>query len=110
MPWLWASAILLALVGVTVAPLYPLTMAQAYAALPGRSGAVHAAARVLTPLTLGAPWLFAWIADHAGTGAALTAILVGPVTIAALAIALPSSHAGEHDRRVDRGAGDGEPR
>lgn len=108
-PALWASAALFALVGATAAPLYPLTMAQSYAALPGRSGAVHAAARVLTPLSLGAPWLFAWIADHAGTTAALAAILVGPITIAVLAALLPSRHgAGIDDRRADRRTGDGE--
>jgi MFS family permease len=109
-PWLWLSAVVLALVGVTAAPLYPLTMAQSYAALPGRSGAVHAAARVLTPLSLGAPWLLAWIADHAGTGAALATILVGPITIAVLGALVPSTHAaGSDDRRADRRAGDGEP-
>jgi MFS family permease len=109
-PTVWLSGVLLALVGVAAAPLYPLTMAQSYAALPGRSGAVHAAARVLTPLSLGAPWFLAWIADHAGTGAALTAILVGPITIAVLAALVPSSHAaGSDDRRADRRAGGGEP-
>ncbi|HUQ08287.1 MAG TPA: MFS transporter [Kofleriaceae bacterium] len=109
-PTLWLSGALLALVGVAAAPLYPLTMAQSYAALPGRSGAVHAAARVLTPLSLGAPWLLAWIADHAGTGAALATILVGPITITALAALVPSSDAtGSDDRRASRRAGDGEP-
>lgn len=108
-PWLWLSGVVLALVGATAAPLYPLTMAQSYAALPGRSGAVHAAARVLTPLSLGAPWLLAWIADHAGTAAALAVIVVAPVTIAALAMGLPSSDAGGHHSRADRRARDGEP-
>jgi hypothetical protein len=96
-PSLWLSGVVLALVGVTAAPLFPLTMAQSYRVLPGRSGAVHAAARVLTPLSLGTPLGLAWIADTAGTGAALATILVGPVAIAVLAIALPSPHAGEHD-------------
>jgi MFS family permease len=108
-PTMWLSALLLALVGATAAPLYPLTMAESYAALPGRSGAVHAAARVLTPLSLGAPWLFAWIADRAGTTASLAAILVGPITIAALAGLLPSGHGGRVDNRAaPHGAGDGE--
>jgi MFS family permease len=109
-PTLVWSGVLLALVGVTTAPLYPLTMAQCYAALPGRSGAVHAAARVLTPLSLGGPWLLAYIADQAGTSTALATILVGPITIALLAIAVPSTHAGDLDRGADRGARDGEPR
>jgi MFS family permease len=110
-PAMWLAALLFALVGATAAPLYPLTMAESYAALPGRSGAVHAAARVLTPLSLGAPWLFAWIADRAGTTAALAALLVGPITIAVLAALLPSGHGGGNDdRRARRGAGDGESR
>ncbi len=88
-PTIWLSAALLALVGVTAAPLYPLTMAQAYAALPGRSGAVHAAARLLTPLSLGVPWLLAWIADASGTGAALATVLVAPLAMVLLALSLP---------------------
>ncbi|MBZ0230877.1 MAG: MFS transporter [Deltaproteobacteria bacterium] len=95
-PTVWLSAVLLAVVGVTAAPLYPLTMAQAYAASPGRSGAVHAAGRVLTPLSLGVPWLLAWIADSHGTGTALAAILVAPVTMTLLALSLPPA------ARVDR--------
>ena len=87
-PWIWLSAILFALVGATSALLYPLTMAQSYAALPGRSGAVHAASRVLAPLSLGLPLVVAWIADHAGTYVALATIAVAPVTIAVLAISV----------------------
>lgn len=87
-PWLWLSAILFAVVGATAAPLYPLAMAQSYAALPGRSGAVHAAARVFTPGSLVLPWLLAWLADHVGTQAALAVIAAGPASIAILAVAL----------------------
>jgi MFS family permease len=87
-PALWLSAPLFALLGVTIAPLYPLTMAQCYAALPGRSGAVHAAGRIVTPLQLGVPVGIAALADGAGTAAALAVILVGPLGILAFAIAL----------------------
>lgn len=87
-PALWLSAVLFALVGVTIAPLYPLTMAQAYAALPGRSGAVHAAGRIVTPLSLATPWALAALADHAGTTAALAAIAAGPSGILLAAIVL----------------------
>lgn len=85
-PTLWLAALGLALVGATAAPLYPLTMAQAYAALPGRSGAVHAVARVFAPLALATPWLLAWLADRAGTSAALAAAALGPVAIALVAL------------------------
>lgn len=84
-PTVWLSALLMAGVGVTVAPLYPIVSAQAYAALPGRSGTVNAAGHVFTPLALALPWLLGWIADHAGVISALALLIVQPVGIAALA-------------------------
>lgn len=83
------SALLFALLGAATAPLFPLTMAQAYAALPGRSGAVQAASRVLTPLSLVTPWGFAWLADRGGTTVALAAVAVGPLVILVVALAVP---------------------
>jgi predicted MFS family arabinose efflux permease len=82
------SAVLLALVGAAAAPLYPITVAQAYAALPGRSGAVNAAGSVFTPLTLALPWVLGWIADRAGTGAALLALVTQPIGLALIALAV----------------------
>ena len=82
------SAVLLALVGAAAAPLYPITVAQAYAALPGRSGAVNAAGSVFTPLTLALPWVLGWIADRAGTGAALLALVAQPIGLALIALAV----------------------
>ena len=76
---LWASAILLVLVGACSAPLYPLAAAQAYAALPGRSGAVNAAGHLFTPLSAALPLFLGWLADTHGTGAALIVLLAEPI-------------------------------
>jgi MFS family permease len=82
---LWASAILLVLVGVFSAPLYPIAVAQAYAALPGRSGAVNAAGHLFTPLSAALPLLLGWLADTYGTGAALVVLLAEPVGLVLVA-------------------------
>lgn len=84
-PTVWLSALLMAGVGATAAPLYPIVSAQAYAALPGRSGTVNAAGHVFTPPMLALPWLLGWIADHAGAGSALLLLIVQPVGIAVIA-------------------------
>lgn len=84
-PTLWLSAPLLAAVGFTAAPLYPLAQAQAYAALPGRSGAVAASQHLFSPITMAMPWILGWVADHHGTGAALVLLVVQPIGLAALA-------------------------
>lgn len=83
---LWLSALLLVLVGATAAPLYPITAAQCYAALPGRSGAVHAAGHLFTPLSMTLPWFLGWLADTHGTRAALIALLAQPVGLALVAV------------------------
>ena len=87
-PSVWLSAILFAAVGATAAPLYPIASAQAYAALPARSGAVNAAAHLFTPLTLALPFALGALADAAGVRAALAVLLLQPVGLAALALAV----------------------
>ena len=94
-PVVWLSALLMVAVGLTVAPLYPIALAQAYAALPGRSGTVNAAGHVFTPLSLALPLLLGWIADHVGLIAALALLIVQPVGIAlCAALALRRDRAG----------------
>jgi predicted MFS family arabinose efflux permease len=85
-PSVWLSALLFAAVGATAAPLFPIASAQAYAALPGRSGTVNAAAHLFTPLTLAAPWALGALADAAGVRAALAVLLVQPVGLAVIAL------------------------
>jgi FSR family fosmidomycin resistance protein-like MFS transporter len=84
-PTVWLSALLMAAVGATAAPMYPIASAQAYAALPGRSGTVNAAGHVFTPLSLALPWLLGWIADHAGLTTAIGLLIVQPVGLMAFA-------------------------
>ena len=84
-PSVWSSALAMAAVGATSAPLYPLAAAQAYAALPGRSGAVQAAGNLLVPLDLALPLLLGWLADRHGAGAALIVLVAQPVGLALVA-------------------------
>lgn len=85
-PTLWLSALLFFLVGLTAAPMYPIASAQAYAALPGRSGTVNAAGHLFTPLTLGLPWLLGAIADHLGARTALAVLVIQPLGLVAVAL------------------------
>jgi fucose permease len=84
-PTVWASALLFFLVGMTAAPMYPIASAQAYAALPGRSGTVNAAGHVFTPLSLGVPWVLGAVADHSSVGAALLILLLQPLGLGVIA-------------------------
>jgi predicted MFS family arabinose efflux permease len=80
-PNLWLSAAGMLLVGATASPLYPIVTAQAYAALPGRSGTVNAAGHLFTPLAMALPWLLGRLADRAGTMAALLVLVAEPLAI-----------------------------
>jgi predicted MFS family arabinose efflux permease len=80
------AVLTLFLVGATATPLYPIAAAQAYAALPGRSGAVNAAGHLFTPLSLALPWLLGTLADRRGTTAALLVLLAQPVGLLLIAL------------------------
>lgn len=81
----WSSGLAFFFVGVFAAPMYPIASAQAYAALPGRSGTVNAAGHVFTPLTLAAPWLLGLVADRVGLLVALALLLLQPVGLTLVA-------------------------
>jgi predicted MFS family arabinose efflux permease len=83
------SAALMLLVGATAAPLYPLASAQAYAALPGRSGAVLAAGHLFTPLSLALPFALGLVADRCGVVAALVLLVAQPIGLGLLALLAP---------------------
>jgi predicted MFS family arabinose efflux permease len=85
----YASAALMLLVGATAAPLYPLASAQAYAALPGRSGAVLAAGHLFTPLALALPFALGLVADRCGVVAALVLLVAQPIGLGLLALLAP---------------------
>jgi MFS family permease len=85
-PTVGLSAVLMIGVGATAAPLYPIAAAQAYAALPGRSGTVHAIGHLFTPLSMAFPLALGWIADQASPAAALLVLVAQPVVVGALAV------------------------
>jgi MFS family permease len=85
-PNLAFATVALFFVGVTAAAHYPIAIAQAYAALPGRSGAVNAAGHLFTPLSLAVPWALGWVADRYGTTAALTFLLAQPLVLVGLVL------------------------
>jgi predicted MFS family arabinose efflux permease len=84
----WGATIALAVVGLAAAPLYPIAIAQAYAAAPGRSGAVNAAGHLFTPLGLALPWLLGWLADTAGPVAALAVLAAQPIGLLVICVAV----------------------
>ncbi len=65
--------------------LYPLAKAQAYRALPGRSGMLNAVAHVFTPLDAALPLLLGLLADQLGLIVALTILLAQPVGLFCIA-------------------------
>jgi MFS family permease len=86
-PTPWLAVVLMVPVGMTSAPLYPLSAAQAYAMRPEQSGAVLAAGHVFTPFGLALPWLLGLAADHWGTRVALALLAIEPIGVAILALA-----------------------
>jgi len=91
-PWLLAptplvSTLLMLPVGLCSAPLYPLAAAQAYARHPEASGAVLAAGHLFTPLGLALPFVIGVVADAAGTGIALSLLVVQPLGLVLLVAA-----------------------
>jgi MFS transporter, FSR family, fosmidomycin resistance protein len=86
LPWLSATSypgVLfgLFLIGLFDASIYPLAKAQAYAALPERSGLVNAAAEAFTPLELLFPIALGFVADHWGLEVTLLLLLLQPIGI-----------------------------
>jgi MFS family permease len=80
-----ASVALFVAVGFFAAPLYPIALAQAYRALPGRAATVNAVGQLFAPLELAVPILLGFVADAAGLRAALLLLLVQPLALLALA-------------------------
>lgn len=81
-----ASAALLAAVGFSASPLYPIAKAQAYRALPGRSGLVVAGAQLFAPLELAMPLGLGLAADAVGLPCALSLLLLQPLGLLLLAL------------------------
>ncbi|HLT35345.1 MAG TPA: MFS transporter [Enhygromyxa sp.] len=75
------SIVALALVGLFVAPLYPICAARAYAARPGEAGLVAAIDQLFTPFSIVAPIALGLIADRFGVLVALAVLLLQPVGV-----------------------------
>ncbi len=99
---IWLSIPLFTLVGMTAAPLYPLATAQAYAVLPGRSGAVNAAGTLFDPLVMLLPWLLGMVADTWGTTAALFLLAAQPIGLAIISAVSIGSRSGSPRRCRER--------
>lgn len=74
------------LLGMGIAPMWPLAKAAAFARVPGRPGLVNALDRVLSPLELGAPLVVGFVADRYGLVVALVTLLIQPALVAAVAL------------------------
>jgi predicted MFS family arabinose efflux permease len=80
-----ASAAWMAAVGFFTSALYPIAKAQAYRALPGRSGMVNAVSHVFTPLDVVLPLGLGLVADAFGLLPALAILIAQPVLLFAIA-------------------------
>jgi fucose permease len=75
--WLFAT-------GAFAALQYPIAKAQAYRALPGRSGAVNAVLTLFGVIELPLPILIGVVADGFGLGVALAALAIQPLGLLVL--------------------------
>ncbi len=80
-----ASGVWIFFTGVFEGCLYPLAKAQAYRALPGRSGMLNAMAHLFTPLDVVLPLLLGLLADRFGLLPVLALLLAQPIGLLAIA-------------------------
>lgn len=85
-PSVAASVPLLAVVGMTAAPMYPIALAQAYAACPDRPGLVAAFDKLLAPVEVALPLAIGLCADLFGLSVALAVLAVEPAFLLVLAL------------------------
>lgn len=77
----WIALLALFLIGLGVAPWYPIAQAQAYTALPGRLGTVGALQSLFAPIEIGAPLLIGLVAEHWGIQAGVSLFLIAPLLV-----------------------------
>ncbi len=82
-PWPVLKVALALCVRFTTLGWYPVLQAQAFAALPGRSGTVTALDSVAGALGQSFTWLVGWVAAQAGLPTAMWLLLIGPLSLAA---------------------------
>ena len=81
-----AAAIALFALGLVVAAHHPLSLARAYAMLPGNPGVVQACVQLFVAIDVGAPLAVGALSDRFGLGAALASLALQPLVILACAL------------------------
>lgn len=81
---LWIALFALFIMGIGVAPWFPLAQAQAHLAMPGRSGTVGALQSLFAPIEIAAPLLIGLIAERWGIQIGMSAFLLVPLLILCL--------------------------
>lgn len=77
----WIALLALFIMGVGVAPWFPLAQAQAHMVMPGRSGTVGALQALFAPIEIVAPLLVGLVAERWGIQAGVSLFLVAPLLI-----------------------------
>jgi MFS family permease len=77
----WLAILALWLIGVGASGWYPIAKAEAYRALPGRSGAVRAIYALGTPLEIVAPLLIGLAAQHWGIQTGVALLVLVPIAV-----------------------------
>ncbi|MBX3011764.1 MAG: MFS transporter [Caldilineaceae bacterium] len=77
----WLALFGLLLTGIGAAPWFPIAQAQAFAALPGRTGTVGALHALFAPIEIGAPLLIGLIAEEWGIQIGVSSLLIAPLLI-----------------------------
>ncbi len=80
------SAVLLLVVGLFAAPLYPIAQAQAYRALPDQSGLVNAVSVVFRPFEIALPLIIGLVADQLGLRVALALLAAQPLGLLVIGV------------------------
>lgn len=77
----WIALLALFVMGVGVAPWFPLAQAQALMAMPGRSGTVGALQALFAPIEIAAPLLIGVVAERWGIQAGVSMFLLAPLLL-----------------------------
>lgn len=80
----WIALLALFIMGVGVAPWFPLAQAQALMALPGRSGTVGALQSLFAPIEIATPLLIGLIAERWGIQIGVSIFLIAPLLLLCL--------------------------
>jgi MFS family permease len=91
-PVSWLAIAALWIIGVGVSGWYPISAAEAYRTLPGRSGMVRALHSITTPMEIAVPLLIGVAAERWGIQTGVALIMLAPVAV--LLLRPPSKQSG----------------